>query len=301
MKLIICFFCVVLICVTATGASAGVVYEFVESGTGNVLGTLNFMDSTASTTSAWQAPSAALSTLLEGGISGFFWDFGSGLEIATGGDLPIAIPGFMSIDGSELDAGFYLSVFPIQTVNFPSGVVEHITARQNAADNVSASNVSFSGSWQLASTSSDVITVITVDIDIKPGDNPNCLNNNGKGVIPVAILGSEAFNVTQVDVATVMLAGLAVNRTGKKGKLQAHIDDVNSDTFADLVLQIKDEAGVFSKDDTTAKVTGNLLTEFGGNAFEGTDSICIVGRHSAAPGHAKRRLKMKWASFKVQR
>ena len=32
-----------------------------------------------------------------------------------------------------------------------------------------------------------------VEIDIKPGSDPNCFNNNGHGVIPVAILSSNNF------------------------------------------------------------------------------------------------------------
>ena len=42
-------------------------------------------------------------------------------------------------------------------------------------------------------------TLVQVDIDIKPGSDPNCFNVNGNGVIPVAILGSANFDVTRVD------------------------------------------------------------------------------------------------------
>ncbi len=118
--------------------------------------------------------------------------------------------------------------------------------------------------------------VITVDIDIKPGSDPNCFNNNGNGVIPVAILGSADFDVTQVDASSVELESLAIRAVGKSNKLLAHIEDVNGDGFDDLVVQIEDQDGVFSVGDTTAIVTGTLLTEFGTTPIEGTDSICIV-------------------------
>ena len=41
------------------------------------------------------------------------------------------------------------------------------------------------------------IPVLQVAIDIKPGSDPNCFNNNGNGVIPVAILGSASFDVAE--------------------------------------------------------------------------------------------------------
>lgn len=112
-----------------------------------------------------------------------------------------------------------------------------------------------------------------VDIDIKPGSDPNCFNNNGNGVIPVAILGSITFDVSQVDDTTVELAGMAVKAVGKKGKLLSHIEDVNGDFVDDLVVQIEDADGTFSVGSTTTILTGNL---FDGTPFEGTDTICIT-------------------------
>ena len=81
----------------------------------------------------------------------------------------------------------------------------------------------------------DWFPILGVDIDIKPGSDPNCFNNDGNGVIPVAILGSAAFEVTQVDDSTVILEGLAIKVAGKKGKLLSHIEDTNADGFDDLV------------------------------------------------------------------
>lgn len=115
--------------------------------------------------------------------------------------------------------------------------------------------------------------LIEVTVDIKPGSDPNCINNDDHGVIPIAILGSASFDVTQIDPATVSLDSLAVKAVGKSNKLLAHIEDVNSDGFDDLVLQIQDGDGAFLGGSGTATVTGNL---FDGTAIEGTDSLCIV-------------------------
>jgi len=121
-----------------------------------------------------------------------------------------------------------------------------------------------------------------VDIDIKPGNSQNTINNDEHGVIPVAILGRVDFDVTQIDVGTVTLEGMPVKATGKKGKLLARIEDVNGDGIADLVVKIDDSEGAIEAGATTAALTGNLLAEYGGGAFEGTDEIRLV-----PPGAAK--------------
>jgi hypothetical protein len=43
---------------------------------------------------------------------------------------------------------------------------------------------------------------LVVDIDIKPDSDPNSINLSEEGVVPVAILGSDAFDVADVDVTT---------------------------------------------------------------------------------------------------
>ncbi len=47
---------------------------------------------------------------------------------------------------------------------------------------------------------------VEVVIDVNPGGD--CVKNNGKGVIPVAIYGSADFDVTQIDFSTVKLESL---------------------------------------------------------------------------------------------
>lgn len=48
-----------------------------------------------------------------------------------------------------------------------------------------------------------------VAIDIKPQSCPNPLNVKDKGVLPVAILGTAGFDVTQIDPSSIMLEGVA--------------------------------------------------------------------------------------------
>ncbi len=120
-------------------------------------------------------------------------------------------------------------------------------------------------------------------IDIKPGSYPNCFNVNGHGVIPVAILGAEDFDVTQIDVSTLSFGGLAVRLKGKD-RPQCSYEDVSgdftfpegaTDGYLDLVCQFEDDDTFVVVGEDTATVTGNLLPEFDGLAFTGSDEICL--------------------------
>jgi hypothetical protein len=51
--------------------------------------------------------------------------------------------------------------------------------------------------------------VISVDMDIKPQSCPNPLNTKSNGVLPVAILGTEDFDVMGVDPNSLLLEGVA--------------------------------------------------------------------------------------------
>lgn len=50
------------------------------------------------------------------------------------------------------------------------------------------------------------IDPLTVPLDIKPGSCPNPLNRKSHGKLPVAILGTTGFDVSMIDVATIMLS-----------------------------------------------------------------------------------------------
>ena len=50
--------------------------------------------------------------------------------------------------------------------------------------------------------------VIEVPVDIKPQSCPNPLNVGKKGVLPVAVLGNDDFDVTDIDPSSVRLAGV---------------------------------------------------------------------------------------------
>ncbi|MDA3918473.1 MAG: lectin-like protein [Deltaproteobacteria bacterium] len=122
----------------------------------------------------------------------------------------------------------------------------------------------------------DFNQTIGIVIDIKPESGTNCININEHGVIPVAIIGSESFDVTTIDPSTCTLEGMNVKMVGKSNKYLSHFEDINHDGYDDLILKIEDSDGNFSEGQAEATLTGNLYNEYGGTSIKGSDYICIV-------------------------
>lgn len=118
------------------------------------------------------------------------------------------------------------------------------------------------GTWTLAPQQ-------VIDIDIKPGGDPNAVNPKSKGVIPVAVLGSMDFDATQVDFSTVEFG------PGKAPSVHdGHVENVNGDDFDDMVFHFKvSDTGIVCGD-TDATLTGET---FGGQAINGTDAVKTAG------------------------
>lgn len=123
--------------------------------------------------------------------------------------------------------------------------------------------------------------LITVGIDIKPGSYPNSINPNLMGVVPVAILGSADFDVTQVDQFSLNFAGLSV-RILRNGSPQCTFEEVSASItdlpgaptgYLDLVCQFKMDINLWAPGDGFATLSG-MLTD--GTPIQGTDSIRIV-------------------------
>ena len=112
-------------------------------------------------------------------------------------------------------------------------------------------------------------------IDIKPGSDPNSINTKSKGVIPVAILGSAIFDVTTVDVTTLVFEGASPAHDLADPDVYAdHLQDVNLDGFTDLVCHFRTQDTGIATGDIEATLTG----EANGLPFASTDSVNIVGK-----------------------
>jgi hypothetical protein len=132
-----------------------------------------------------------------------------------------------------------------------------------------------------------------VFLDIKPGSCPNPVNLKEKGILPVAILGTEDFDVKTIDPATIRLSKEGV--AGSVAPLRWSYEDVgtplpsggepcdcwdlNGDGYMDLSLKFKaqDVVGTLKLEGnvgttTPLTVTGHLS---GCGAIQGQDCVRI--------------------------
>jgi hypothetical protein len=131
----------------------------------------------------------------------------------------------------------------------------------------------------------------TVSIDIKPRHCPNRFNSRSRGRLRVAILGTEYFNVRDIDEGTIKLHGVAPFKPSK-----AKFKDVTApktpvledcdcraldpDTYEDMVLKFDRQKIIETLDLENLQdgeavpltLTGNLLD---GTRIEGVDCVLI--------------------------
>ncbi|MHC4211981.1 MAG: DUF4159 domain-containing protein [Planctomycetota bacterium] len=78
--------------------------------------------------------------------------------------------------------------------------------------------------------------LITVAVDIKPGSCPNPVNVKSSGLLPVAILGSDEFDVGMIDPTSIMLAGVSAIRSSYEDVATA-VSDVTSSAAGIVALE----------------------------------------------------------------
>ncbi len=130
----------------------------------------------------------------------------------------------------------------------------------------------------------------TVAADIKPGGCPNPINVGSKGVLPVAILGTDRLNVEDIDPQSVTLVGVSPLRWSHEdvatpympltGKTEANqCNALGPDGYTDLTLKFDTQAvvaalgAVNDGDVLTLHLTGTLRN---GTPVSGEDVVTII-------------------------
>ncbi len=109
---------------------------------------------------------------------------------------------------------------------------------------------------------------VAVVLDVKPGSFPNTINPRSRGLLSVAIVTSEAFDATLVEVSTVRFG------PGAAAPVRARPRDVNSDGLLDLVLQFRMDTTGIRCGAVDVTLSGETLS---GQVVEGSDSLRTVG------------------------
>jgi hypothetical protein len=154
----------------------------------------------------------------------------------------------------------------------------------------------FDGMMQFDNFRFETGVSVVANLDIKPGSCPNPLNvwpfdrasNHSKpnkgGVLPVAVLGTEAFDVADIDVSTLLLEGVV--------PLRSNLEDVAAPVLNDGSEKNRGRgAGSFQDLDTSAENDGSCECTTAGPdgytdltlKFQKSEIVAALG--AAAPGN----------------
>ncbi len=218
------------------------------------------------------------------------WTHLTGVYDGIAGDLSIYVDGVSKghqpISGA-LDQN-------TQSLYFGGDFGNSLTTWEGSIDEVRIYNDAL-GPEQVKAIVPELFT-LTAHLDVKPGSWPNPVNPKSKGVTPMAVLGTETFDVMSIDPDT-----LALSREGigeEVAPIRWAIEDVGTpfdgepgdghslagDGLLDLALKFDTQEMiemlaliVMAGEAVELEITGALMD---GTPFEATDWIRI----SAAPG-----------------
>lgn len=195
---------------------------------------------------------------------------GALVDIEVEGSLVGALP-FLLTPTGETAAGFSLNAVAIDLSEF--GIAEGTrvqTIRINNDSSLVPGGVTISSSIAAVGALNSAAPSISISIDIKPESDQNPINLRSNGVVPVAILGSDSFDIADIDVSTLSFGPSGAAPAHRSG---GHVTDVNGDGILDLLSHYATQQTGISAGDMGACVTGSLLD---GTPIRGCDTLQLV-------------------------
>ena len=142
---------------------------------------------------------------------------------------------------------------------------------------------------------------LEVPVDLKPGSCPNPTNIDKKGVITVAVMGTDTFDATQIDPATVKFSGASPLRWSIEDAGMPYMPFMGKQDAYDCLEYPEDEFGYYDGypdyvfkfdqqevvamlgdvqdgDVLVVNLIGNLREAFGGGLFIGEDVTILINK-----------------------
>jgi hypothetical protein len=114
----------------------------------------------------------------------------------------------------------------------------------------------------------------SVGIDVRPNNEQNQVNTTARQLVPIAVLGSESFDATELEIESVTVRAASPLAT------KTETGDVNGDGFVDVTLYFRardigaPSSGECADPDATLLLEGFTTS---GKAIEGTDHVSWLG------------------------
>jgi len=114
-------------------------------------------------------------------------------------------------------------------------------------------------------TASTALSVTGLSIDVRPSTTQDRIPLHADGVLPVALLGTEEFDVLLMDATSLAFGpeggpfAAPIHDLGVEGVLADHLKDVNLDGWTDLVTHYRVADLAFESGDESACMVGSSL------------------------------------------
>ncbi len=117
--------------------------------------------------------------------------------------------------------------------------------------------------------------VIPVQIDIKPGADPNYINPRSGGLVPVAVLTTPDFDAALVNPATLQLAAATIATRGRGERPATRLRDIDKDGDLGLLVQFRVRELGLGPATTGLTLVG---ATYSGEPIEGYDDVVLARR-----------------------